>query len=67
MKNKDIIPILLGFVTLILIFIVSAILNGNIQTKTKLDLPEEYSLANDNDTLIAIKKGNTLHIQFNNK
>lgn len=32
-----------------------------------LDLPEEYPLATENDTLIAIKKGNTLFVQFNNK
>ena len=31
-----------------------------------LDLPEEYPLATENDTLIAIKKGNTLFVQFNN-
>lgn len=67
MKNKDIIPILLGFVTLILIFIGTAVLNTNLKNKVRLDLPEEYSLANDNDTLIAIKKGNTLFVQFNNK
>lgn len=33
----------------------------------ELDLPEEYSQATPNDTLIAIKKGSTLFVQFNNK
>lgn len=31
-----------------------------------LDLPEEYPIATENDTLIAIKKGRTLYVQFNN-
>lgn len=35
-------------------------------TYIKVDLPEEYSQATSNDTLIAIKKGNTLFVQFNN-
>lgn len=32
-----------------------------------LDLPEEYPLATESDTLIAIKRADTLFIQFNNK
>lgn len=35
-------------------------------TYIKVDLPEEYSQATPTDTLIAIKKGNTLFVQFNN-
>lgn len=33
----------------------------------QLDLPEEYSQATESDTLIAIKKGRTLYVQFNNQ
>lgn len=32
-----------------------------------IDLPEEYSQATSNDTLIAIKRNDTLFVQFNNK
>lgn len=39
----------------------------NSNTNIKLDLPEEYSQATSKDTLIAIKQGDTLFVQFNSK
>lgn len=52
---------IIGFVICLILLI------GFTKEQPKLDLPEEYSQATSTDTLIAIKQGKTLHVQFNNK
>jgi len=50
------------------IFIVALIILADYtEPKYKIDLPEEINLAKETDTLICIKRGNTLVIEFNHK
>lgn len=58
---------LAGVVVCYLIILLYQIRLYHLDTDIKLDLPEEYSQATSTDTLIAIKKGDTLFVQFNNK
>lgn len=78
MKSHNI--IFLGFISILLVLFIPLIIQMESiedleyyeikeveEVKVTLDLPEEYPLATKSDTLIAIKRGNTLFIQFNNK
>lgn len=78
MKSHNI--IFLGFISILLVLFIPLIIQMESiedleyyeikeveEVKVTLDLPEEYPLVSENDTLIAIKKADTLFIQFNNK
>lgn len=63
MKNTTLLGlIILSFITLI--FLREMIIAQ--ENRIKVDLPEEISQATPNDTLIAIKKGDSLFVEFKN-
>jgi hypothetical protein len=49
---------------LILSLTIILIMQAKKELATDIDYPEEYSIAKTTDTLIGVKKGNTLYLEF---